>query len=205
MDSVREKEELLPQVSHLLLQNEIPFTTTIEYLADAAERMIQTVYNPSPMPSDEELRTFPWRNVTYLLVNEGEAQALLRALRAEITPAPAAPDGPLTPGGAPSAPYGAAVASATATVRTLTALPAFAETTVVCTLGGAGVLASIPRAPKLLYLPAVSLQGTTRDTTGAGDCFTGYFVAGLMRIGKQAPIAPSDAAELLRFSAQVCR
>lgn len=37
-----------------------------------------------------------------------------------------------------------------------------------------------------LYIPASKLYGATRDSTGAGDCFTGYFVQGLMRMWDDA-------------------
>ncbi|KAI0033629.1 Ribokinase-like protein, partial [Vararia minispora EC-137] len=177
-DPPEERRSLLSSAQFLLLQNEIPFATTTEYLKDAADRGIQVVYNPSPMPSDNELRAFPWPSITYLLINEGEAQTLIRAFNAD------------------------AVSSASSTVRALSSLLAFSATTIVCTLGGSGVLAAIPGTLQQLYIPASSLQGTVRDTTGAGDCFTGYFVAGLMRLEKAAPISLHDAAELLRFSAQ---
>jgi len=74
----------------------------------------------------------------------------------------------------------------------------------VCTLGAAGVLTWLTGGKRLLYLPAVQLQGSVRDTTGAGDCFTGYFVAGLMMRAHRGfgPLGSHDVAELVRFCSQ---
>ena len=55
----------------------------------------------------------------------------------------------------------------------------------------------------MLYFSTAALEGSERDTTGAGDRFTGYFVASLMRIGSKQ-LAKGDAVELLRLSVQVC-
>lgn len=58
----------------------------------------------------------------------------------------------------------------------------------MCTLGSSGVLALIPHLEEsvasndlVVYVPAAKIDPEgVRDTTGAGDCFTGYLVAGLM-------------------------
>jgi len=55
----------------------------------------------------------------------------------------------------------------------------------------------------MLYLPTVALEGNVRDTTGAGDCFTGYFVASLMQFGSKQ-LSKGDVVELLQLSVQVC-
>ncbi|KAF5352961.1 hypothetical protein D9758_007952 [Tetrapyrgos nigripes] len=52
-----------PKTSHLLLQNEIPLSDTLAYIdavRAAVNGHVTTTFNPSPMPSDEELRSFPW-------------------------------------------------------------------------------------------------------------------------------------------------
>ncbi|KAI0289989.1 Ribokinase-like protein [Russula brevipes] len=159
-------ERHLAGISHLLLQNEIPWASTLAYLNYAYARGLTTVFNPSPMPADTQLRAFPWLALSWLIVNEGEADGLLHAIRGN-------PDGP----------------------------EHFASTSVVCTLGAAGVLASLCGQREMLYVPAVALEGNVRDTTGAGDCFTGYFVTGLMQTGNKQ-LSKDEAFELLRFSAQ---
>ena len=51
----------------------------------------------------------------------------------------------------------------------------------MCTLGGLGVIALLA-SEEAFYVPAAKLAGFVRDTTGAGDCFTGYLVSGLMEV-----------------------
>lgn len=204
-DTRDELERYLSEASHLLVQNEIPLATTITCLEYAGKNGINVVYNPSPMPSESELREIPWQSVTYLLVNEGEAQSLVNFLNAGITTS--APDDarPLvTPAGLPSDSDTQIVEAACTALGPLRAIPAFAQTTIVCTLGAAGVLTWLTGGKRLLYLPAVQLQGSVRDTTGAGDCFTGYFVAGLMMRAHRGlgPLGGHDVAELVRFCSQ---
>ncbi|KAJ7843131.1 Ribokinase-like protein [Mycena olivaceomarginata] len=137
-----------------------------------------------------ELKTFPWHQLTWLIVNSGEALDLCRALGLAV------PDTSVS-------------ASAADTARPLLArLSSHMPTTnVVCTLGADGVLAQF--TPTLLggesepvYLPAAKLQGTTRDTTGAGDCFTGYLVAGLMGLGQKPVATAADYVAVLKRAVQ---
>lgn len=81
----------------------------------------------------------------------------------------------------------ARIATAKARLQALHSVPGFSpEVNLVCTLGALGVLALVPslnvsaNEAKILYMPAARLDGSVVDTTGAGDCFTGYFIAGLM-------------------------
>jgi len=53
----------------------------------------------------------------------------------------------------------------------------------------------------MLHFPAATLEDNVRDTTGAGDCFTGYFVASLMQFGSKQ-LSKDDAVKLLRLSVQ---
>ncbi|KAF7369193.1 Ribokinase [Mycena venus] len=156
-----------PDTTHAVFQNEIPLSSTLEYLSRASSLKISTVFNPSPMPTSEELKTFPWHQLTWLIVNSGEALALCKALDLEVQD----------------------VSASTSAVDTakplLSCLSSHLPTTnVVCT--------PRRRRPKL--------QGTTRDTTGAGDCFTGYMVAGLIRLEGKATTA--DYVTVLKRAVQ---
>ncbi|CAK5274176.1 unnamed protein product [Mycena citricolor] len=150
-----------PDTTHLVLQNEIPLKDTLDYLSITSARNIASVFNPSPMPSAEELLHFPWNDLTWLVVNSGEMREICVALGLAIPPA------------LPSAAVDCA--------RVLLHLLAkhTPKTKIVCTLGGDGLLARLGEEDPV-YVPAAKLLGSNRDTTGAGDCFTGYLVAGLM-------------------------
>ena len=143
------------------------------------------ILNPSPLPSASEILEFPWHKVDWLVVNETEAEGLyLSMMGTEGTPSPSQ--------------------STREVLTLLSAQPLFEETNIVCTLGADGVLAFIPtfhrpirsyETPSFLYLPAARLRGEIRDSTGAGDCFTGYFVQGLMEFGPHAVVG-KDIQEL---------
>ncbi|KAJ7779246.1 Ribokinase-like protein [Mycena metata] len=171
-----------PDTTHIVLQNEIPLQSTIEYLARGSSSGISAIFNPSPMLAPEQLKTFPWNQVTWLIVNSGEALDLCKALNLKVGAA------------SPSA-------STVDTAKPLVTLLSISmpTTNVVCTLGADGLLAQFAQfnQSEPLYLPASTLQGTTCDTTGAGDCFTGYMVAGLMRLEKQ-PTSDDYVAVLKR-------
>jgi ribokinase len=163
-------------ITHLLLQNEVSLASTVAYLAVARGRRVTTIFNPSPMPSPKDLLAFPWSTLDWLIVNESEAVELLRALG---TPNSGLASSGLTGENmlAPS------IITAYSVIARLHAHAYFAPTTrIVCTLGHLGVVALDPNLTNPVYVPAIELQGNVRDTTGAGDCFTGYFVAGLMRL-----------------------
>ncbi|KIY52994.1 Ribokinase-like protein [Fistulina hepatica ATCC 64428] len=150
------------ETTHLILQNEITMRSTL-FALDAAKQgghNITTVFNPSPMPSPDQLRAFPWAKVDWLLINEGEGEELCALLSSAR-----------------------AAKSSSDVLASLVGLPAFAHTNIICTLGGDGLVAAVRTANgerTVIRLPASKLQGDIRDTTGAGDTFTGYFVRGLM-------------------------
>ncbi|KAG5642176.1 hypothetical protein DXG03_003439 [Asterophora parasitica] len=188
-----------PECSHLLLQNEIHLESTLYALENA--RNATTIYNPSPMPSSSQIKSFPWDRVDWLIVNEGEAEDLYNALSESHGRRGASP---------------AVSRSHRELLSILSAQPAFATTNIICTLGKDGVLAFIPafhrprtahEAPSFMHFPAATLQGTIRDTTGAGDCFAGYFVQGLMEFGPHArvgrEIREHDVAKVLKTCVQV--
>jgi ribokinase len=190
-------EQHLMGISHLLLQNEIPWTTTLAYLECAHARGLVTIFNPSPMPLDTQLHAFPWVALSWLIVNEGEAGSLLRVIGRNHQYPNVEDEYPA------NWPDDNDMRSAFSTLIKLCRGEHLASTSVVCTLGEAGVLASIRGLREMLYLPAVALEGNVRDTTGAGDCFTGYFVASLMQFGSKQ-LSKGDVVELLQLSVQVC-
>ncbi|KAG6853359.1 hypothetical protein C0991_005033 [Blastosporella zonata] len=152
------------------------------------------------MPAAQEIKSFPWDKVDWLIVNEGEAEGLYHTL--------------------------SSIESSTGHTGTpkeilslLSARPELQKTNIICTLGKDGVMAFIPTFHQqgssehdsfsFLHIPAAVLQGTVRDTTGAGDCFTGYFVQGLMEFGSQAVpgrgIEERDVENILKTCVQVCK
>jgi len=190
-------ERHLTGISHLLLQNEIPFASTLAYLEYAHARGIVTIFNPSPMPADPQLHAFPWVALTWLIVNEGEAQSLLHVIGGNPGNHKVEEEYPV------NWPDDNNLSIAFSTLNRLCHGERLASTSVVCTLGGAGVLASIRGLKEMFYFPAAALEGDVRDTTGAGDCFTGYFVAGLMEF-RNKQLFEDEAVGILRRSVQVC-
>lgn len=161
--------------THVVVQNEIPFDSTLAFLRSAKEAGAATIFNPSPMPSPAQLQAFPWDAVDWLLLNEGEAGDITHALaRGALKAAPVIPEGSALP---------AEARSALDILSGVKSLPQMKGVNLVCTLGAHGVLL-FRSDTEWFYRPAAKLLKPLRDTTGAGDCFTGYFTAGLMRIGE---------------------
>ncbi|KAJ2920083.1 hypothetical protein MD484_g305, partial [Candolleomyces efflorescens] len=198
--NVSSSEPRFPDATHLLLQNEINYQSTLASLLKAKDEGLCTIFNPSPMLSPAQIRTFPWDKVDWLLINEGEAEALYRGSCPESQDSTAQ-----------KVSQTASNTSVKGGVASLLAsLDAFTNTNIICTLGADGVLAYPRRsdgsgiAP--VYRPAATLQGDFRDTTGAGDCFTGFFVSGLMqyppdaRFGRE--ISEDGISRILEFSNQ---
>lgn len=173
------------EYTHLLLQNEIPFASTLTFLSHAQTSDAISLYNPSPLPTDDQLRTFPWKSMArgWLLLNEGEAKGVYAALSCS--------DSVFGTEQTEDLEEEDPVKRAERLLLALHRHPAFSpHVNLVCTLGphGAVALASSAGAENhdevdesgVLHIPAAHLAGPVLDTTGAGDCFTGYFVAGLM-------------------------
>ncbi|KAF8961717.1 Ribokinase-like protein [Flammula alnicola] len=163
------------ETTHLLLQNEIHMHSTHYALRNAQNAIV--IMNPSPLPSRAEIRDFPWHKVDWLIVNKAEAQELYQSITA-------------------SGAQASASMSTRELIFLLSAQSAFIATNIVCTLGADGVLAFMPafhrpkmehETPSFVYLPAAELLDV-QDTTGAGDCFTGYFVQGLVEFGPNAKV-----------------
>ncbi len=171
---------ITPSITHLLLQNEIPLHSTISYLqlAKSGSTTITTVYNPSPMPSKVEMQAFPWELIDWLLLNEGEAKDIEQALESEPK-SQLQEDYPICLDS--NAPQPAK--DALGVLNRLKQHPKFAKVNCICTLGALGVLVlQFTEGERLVsYYPSAPLLNPLKDTTGAGDCFTGYFAAGLMR------------------------
>jgi ribokinase len=148
--------------SYLLVQNEIPLAETTAALKAAHASGVKTIYNPSPIPTHEELRSaIPWDAVDWLVMNEGEARDLLSVL---------IPQHPSSSSSSSSSPD--------------TVLDAFASLAgshplgrargIVVTLGASGVAARI-QVGETEWENVNSGAGhvtEVKDTTGAGDCFT---------------------------------
>lgn len=154
--------------THVLLQNEIPLADTLAYMREAGRRGLTTVYNPSPMPSPDQLREFPWDALSFLIVNEGELEDILNAYEMVSIDA------------------GLSVADQSA-IR-MTALHGAKgfnpRTVIVTTIGPDGVVALVPGG-EVQRFPAVEARKVV-DTTGAGDTFAGYFTAMIMERGDDA-------------------
>lgn len=162
----------------LLLQNEIPLEQTKHYLMLAAAAGASAVFNPSPMPTAAEIRAFEWGKLGWLVVNEGEMQTLLAAL----------PDAPES---ANSSSTAAEIESVPEKLRPLllelyrlAGHPLLRSATsppgLILTLGAAGSVTLAPSSAPF-HTPSAPLEGSYRDTTGAGDTFLGFFVGSLMR------------------------
>ncbi|KAL7424866.1 putative ribokinase [Cryptotrichosporon argae] len=185
----------LDGMTHLLVQNEVPLAETVRYLAAAHATGLTSVLNPSPMFADP--RAFPWALLGWLVVNEGELADVLAALSDARDPA----DPPAPAPASTAASEGAGVlAQARADILALRASPHFSATCgIITTLGAAGVLVLSADAAEPTYYPAAELEHALVDTTGAGDCFAGYFVAGLLR-GDKEP----DAVRTALAACSIC-
>lgn len=139
------------------------------------------------------------------MVNEGEARHLLDAFCQIISTADLIPGDaqPQLPSDMPDCALRSFVL-----LSQLAAQTSFKNVNIVCTLGSSGLLASLilPKGDRqILYEPAMSVNNVV-DTTGAGDCWTGYLAAGLMDAQAQQQTAPLDkerARMLLRRCNQV--
>lgn len=145
---------------YCMVQNEI---TMLDYiLARASEKGIKVVLNPSPYT--ESLKALDLRQVSWLILNETEAQGFFgtedpQQIRQQLAPWP--------------------------------------ELSVVLTLGVRGALC-ITR-DRLIRCPAYRVEAV--DTTAAGDCFTGFFVAQLAAgIGCGAALKAASCASAITVS-----
>jgi sugar/nucleoside kinase (ribokinase family) len=153
----------LSSFSHLLVQNEIPLSETTQALEAARIAGLQTIYNPSPIPSDDELRNVvPWGAVDWVVINEGEARDLLSVLIA-------------SPSARTTEPPRAESEDLLDTFASLAGChPLGNARGIVVTLGASGVAARIQVGERKWEKVRCGAGHVTevKDTTGAGDCFT---------------------------------
>lgn len=131
------------------------------------------------MPPREVLAAFPWASLSWLLVNEGEAGDLLEVLGEK-----AAGDG------------------AEGLLKGLQDVDALKNVGLVITCGPAGVVAA--SNSHLVRSPAGAVHGKVTDTTGAGDCFTGFFATLLAQTVPSGAEGPS-AEQLESVLAVACQ
>ncbi|CAD6891749.1 unnamed protein product [Tilletia controversa] len=168
--------------THLVLQNEIPLETTRAFLKAAETRSITTIFNPSPLPTEAEAREFEWDLVDVLVVNEGEAGALVSLFGANDVHAPSMEE-------------------------KLVRCPKIERIRwIIVTRGDRGVSAYVRQGdgPQRETIDQAAFKPEqVIDTTGAGDIFLGYLVAGLLMYGGDAnlPATTPDIEQILRFAA----
>jgi ribokinase len=159
------------------------------------------------MPTSAQISSeMKWEHVDWLVMNEGEVQQLLDAFstsssasQTEMQHSINVPDSCLR---------------SSALILRLASQPLFENVNIVCTLGPLGVLAHLPSITKdgesnIIHEPGVPTT-ELRDTTGAGDCWTGYLVAGLMELEVKTASVSNNldktvACHLLRRCNQVRR
>ncbi|KAE8266516.1 hypothetical protein A4X09_0g5833 [Tilletia walkeri] len=157
-------------VGCLVLQNEIPLETTRGFVKAAAgggtgvgRERITTIFNPSPMLTRDEAAEFEWDHVDVLVVNEGEAEALLALL-----------DSPPPSSSSSTSPIGERLTQC----RKVESIR-----WIVVTRGNRGLSAYVrtPTSSERRTIDQVAFKpDKVVDTTGAGDTFLGYLVAGLL-------------------------
>ncbi|GEM11081.1 ribokinase [Rhodotorula toruloides] len=176
--------ERLAKYTHLLLQNEIPLEETKDALRRAKSAGLTTLFNPSPMLSRQALANFEWQHLDWLVINEGEGEDLLAAL---ADPASAEPK---SGGPAPL-------------LEALRRTELGRLTGIVMTRGAEGVAASL-RDGSVVEVGPGKVVGDVRDTTGAGDCFTGYFVTLLSTLPRSPDytFTPAKLRKVLAIASQ---
>ncbi|KAI1301146.1 hypothetical protein EDD11_005794 [Mortierella claussenii] len=151
----------------LVMQNEM--SSGGEIMRAAKERDMIICFNPSPM-STELPKEYPLHLVDYLLINEIEAQGLYSFL---TSPKGSDPDS----------------VSSSSHITASESFPVLEKaygqiSGIIITLGGDGLVARFrinEEDEKLKEFRMGIVKSTVVNTTGAGDTFTGYFVANLVR------------------------
>ncbi|GAA5872041.1 hypothetical protein JCM16303_000954 [Sporobolomyces ruberrimus] len=184
--SLLSPQELSSTFTHLLLQNEIPLESTKEALRIAHSAGLTTIMNPSPMLTLEQLDSFEWDNLDWLLINEGEGQDLVEALS------------PTTKRAEPGA-----KTSSEEILRQLRQTKLRNLRGIIMTRGADGVKAGM-RNGTIVSVGAGRVKGGVKDTTGAGDCFTGYFATLLSTLDStsSASIEPIKLYRILEVACQ---
>ncbi|KAK3822208.1 MAG: Ribokinase [Linnemannia elongata] len=150
----------------IVMQNEI--SSGGEIMRAAKERGMTICFNPSPMTS-ELPKQYPLHLVDYLLINEIEAQGLYSYLTS------------------PKSDTDSVTSSShiTASESFPVLEKAYEQISgIIITLGGDGLVARFrinEEDEKMKEFRMGIVKGNVVNTTGAGDTFSGYFVANLVR------------------------
>ncbi|GAA5834587.1 hypothetical protein JCM11251_007047 [Rhodosporidiobolus azoricus] len=172
--------------THLLLQNEIPLEETLLALRTAKKAGLAAILNPSPMLSKEELEAFPWAELDWLIINEGEGEDLAAAL----SPFPAGAE---------------AKSSAEDLLKQLRQTVLGGLTGIIMTRGADGVCASLKGNAEVVVVGAGKVEGKVVDTTGAGDCFTGYFATLLTVLSSSLSSSTLSFSKLSQILSIACQ
>ena len=130
------------------------------------------------MLSKDAAKSFPWDCVDWLLVNEQEAWDLIDML----TDAEAPSTDPL------------ATLRAIDTLKDLTGL--------IMTKGDKGVSVATKGSEGDTVHISAAVAEHVRDTTGAGDCFAGFFATLFSTLPRSQPVSSSKLASLLNVCAE---
>ncbi|KAI9333596.1 Ribokinase-like protein [Obelidium mucronatum] len=138
---------------YLLIQNEI--NNVSEIIKAAKDREMKVVFNPAPCPPN--IAEYPLDNVDVLILNEGEARALIFAL-----------SGRACDGDDLATPVMNLVPSLDAVIVTRGEIGASAAHRKIIT----------SNRTEVAYIQVPALHSClVKDTTGAGDTFVGFFLA----------------------------
>ncbi|KAH7030389.1 Ribokinase [Linnemannia elongata] len=150
----------------IVMQNEI--SSGGEIMRAAKERGMTICFNPSPMTADLP-KEYPLHLVDYLLINEIEAQGLYSYLTSPKSDADSVTSS----------------SHITASESFPVLEKAYEQISgIIITLGGDGLVARFrinEEDEKMKEFRMGIVKGNVVNTTGAGDTFSGYFVANLVR------------------------
>ncbi|KAF9193691.1 hypothetical protein BGZ50_007267 [Haplosporangium sp. Z 11] len=150
----------------IVMQNEMSNGGAI--MRAAKERGMTICFNPSPMTADLP-KEYPLHLVDYLLINEIEAQGLYSYLTASK--------------------HGTDSHTSSSHVPASESFPVLEKayeqiSGIIITLGGDGLVARFRIKEEDVNMKEIRMgivKGEVVNTTGAGDTFSGYFVANLVR------------------------
>ncbi|KAF9542701.1 hypothetical protein EC957_001756 [Mortierella hygrophila] len=150
----------------IVIQNEI--SSGGEIMRAAKERGMTICFNPSPMTPDLP-KQYPLHLVDYLLINEIEAQGLYSYLTSPKSDADSV--------------------TSSSHITASESFPVLEKayekiSGIIITLGGDGLVARFrinEEDEKMKEFQMGIVKGNVVNTTGAGDTFSGYFVANLVR------------------------
>lgn len=150
----------------LALHLEVPHMAVQDAACRAHNAGAIVVFNPSPVPrADSPLcdhRAALWSAIDVLIVNEGELNSLITGLNGREGKSQGTSDDIVT------------------RVHLLRTTFKAGQAHVVVTLGSKGAALVRKDEMKATYINAIFVEDVI-DTTGAGDCLTGYVCAGLAR------------------------